>query len=152
MHFTIQFDKELTLDAARVLVQGGADIEAVAINRVTPLYLTVQAKRDVVELLLEEGPKQMELRTVRDASPLEKAIASSDLDMIELLLKYGTRTETVDNKGLGVVHVAAMQSDVDVMKRILETMSVRFTWPPTMTMRRLLCCFWIEERSHKPML
>ncbi|KAI1420582.1 ankyrin [Xylaria sp. FL1777] len=121
LHFVVQFDKGLTLDVARLLIQEGADIDAVGTDGVTPLYLAVQAKRiDVVELLLTEGTKQIEQRTIKDNSALERAIIYSRLDMVDLLLRYGARTDLVGMRGFNIVHFAALQSNVDVMKRILE--------------------------------
>jgi ankyrin repeat protein len=122
LHFTVQFDKELTLHTARALVRGGADIDALTDVGVTPVYLAVQAKRlDVARFLLSEGAQQIDHRTIRDVTPLERAIAGSDLNMVNLLLEYGARTDLVGAKGFNIVHIAAMQDDINVFKRILDT-------------------------------
>ena len=122
LHYTAQFDKELTMDVAQLLIQWGAEIDAVGTNGVTPLYLAAQAKRlDVVELLLVEGAKKIEQRTSVGMSALERAIVSSGVDIVDLLLRYGARTDLLGISGFNVIHFAALQSDTDVMKRVLET-------------------------------
>ncbi|OTB00330.1 hypothetical protein M426DRAFT_26661 [Hypoxylon sp. CI-4A] len=122
LHFTVQFDKKLTLDAARALIEGGADIDAISDNRLTPLYLAVQAKRwDVVEFLLDEGAQHIDLSNSSDVRPLEVAIAKSDLDTINILLQHGSSTDLLDKKGFNIVHIAAMQNDIGVFNRVIAT-------------------------------
>ncbi|KAI1390554.1 ankyrin repeat-containing domain protein [Hypoxylon trugodes] len=121
LHFVTQLDKERTFETVQTLIQAGADVNISGAHEATPLYPAVQANGyDVVELLLNEGAHP-DTTTIQGVTPLVVAIRGSNLDVVNLLLAHKARTDILDENGFNIVHSAAMQDSVEVLKRVLET-------------------------------
>ncbi|GAW18462.1 hypothetical protein ANO14919_079380 [Xylariales sp. No.14919] len=122
LHHTVRRDKKLALDAARVLVRGGADIDALTEDGASTLHLVVQAGRlDVAHFLLSEGTQRINHAEVHGITPLGLAVFKGNLDMVNLLLEHGASAEVVDKRGFNMVHIAAEIGDIRVFERILDT-------------------------------
>jgi ankyrin repeat protein len=91
LHYAAYFDGP---EATRVLLDHGADLEAVSTNeefapQARPLHSAVAAGRaDVVEALLEAGADP-NARQHGGFTPLMAAEQTGDLDLAELLIRYG---------------------------------------------------------------
>lgn len=91
LHYAAYFDGP---EATRLLLDHGADLEAVSTNeefaaQARPLHSAVAAGRpDVVEALLEAGADP-NARQHGGFTPLMAAEQTGDLDLAELLIRYG---------------------------------------------------------------
>lgn len=70
--------------------------------------------------------------------PLFWAASSSNLSAYTTLLKYGARTDIRDSKGQNILHRAAAASDINVARKILETIFRR---------DKSLCSYHLENQS-----
>ncbi|KAI1418421.1 ankyrin repeat-containing domain protein [Hypoxylon sp. FL1857] len=114
-------ESEDSLGVVKLLVgTNDIDIDAQEDGGSTALYLAVQGNSyDTVEFLMDANADP-NIETTSDISPLERAIANSNLPIVNLLLSREADPRRVDKKGLGILHSAAMQSDVAVLRRVLE--------------------------------
>ncbi|KAI1173785.1 ankyrin repeat-containing domain protein [Nemania sp. FL0916] len=123
LHYAAQNEDESkdSLGVIKLLIDTAeVDINAVQDKSATALYLAVQANSfDTVNFLLDENADP-NIVTEVDASPLEKAVSISSLRIVDLLLARGADITRVDKRGRSILHEAARQKDVDVLKRILD--------------------------------
>jgi uncharacterized protein len=92
LHYAAFFDGP---DAARLLLEHGADVNAFADNElgVHPLNSAAAAgRRDVAAILLEHGADP-NAQTARGFTPLDAAREKGDDDLAELLRSHGARDE-----------------------------------------------------------
>jgi ankyrin repeat protein len=92
LHYAAFFDGP---DAARLLLEHGADVNAFADNElgVHPLNSAAAAgRRDVAAILLEHGADP-NAQTARGFTPLDAARENGDDDLAELLRSHGARDE-----------------------------------------------------------
>ncbi|KAK4641820.1 hypothetical protein QC761_504180 [Podospora bellae-mahoneyi] len=120
LHMAAQMDKKETLEVVKVLV----DTRRIEINNqeekgTTALYLAVQAGRpDVAQVLLEAGADP-NITAKPDFWPLRRAVLTSNMELLNLLLSHGADVSLSDSKGRNV-HFACAQSDANILKRVVE--------------------------------
>lgn len=89
LHYAAFFDG---IEAARLLVEGGADVDAYARNEqleVTPLHSAAAARRpEIARLLLEHGADP-NARQRGGFTAMDAAVQNDDAELRELLLGYG---------------------------------------------------------------
>lgn len=98
LHFACFFGQA---EAARILINGGADVNAEARNamRVRPLHSAASARNlDAARLLLEHGAN-VNARQHGGWVPIHSAAQNGDRNMIELLLKHGADPSRANDQG-----------------------------------------------------
>jgi uncharacterized protein len=100
LHFACFFGQP---DAARLLIEGGAAVDAVAANptRVMPLHSAASARNlEAARLLLERGaPGIVNARQQSRWVPLHAAAQNGDRPMVELLLKHHADPALANDEG-----------------------------------------------------
>jgi ankyrin repeat protein len=100
LHFACFFGQPA---AARVLIENGAVVDAVAANptQVTPLHSAASARNvEAARLLLEHGNRDMvNARQQGGWVPIHAAAQNGDRDMVELLLKHHADLKLANNDG-----------------------------------------------------
>lgn len=100
LHFACFFDQP---ESARLLIESGAAVDAVAANpmAVMPLHSAASARNlEAARLLLEHGaPGIVNARQHGGWVPLHAAAANGDRAMVELLLKYNADPKLANDQG-----------------------------------------------------
>ena len=87
-------------EAAEVLIQNGADVNARAENGVTPLYHAALANAcEVAEVLLKNGAA-IDVQVDNGFTPLHAAAWANACEVVEVLLKNGANAGVEDNSGI----------------------------------------------------
>jgi ankyrin repeat protein len=98
LHFACFFSQP---EAARLLIERGAAVDAVAVNptRVMPLHSAASARNlEAARLLLERGAP-VNARQQAGWVPIHAAAANGDRVMVDLLLKHHADAELVNDEG-----------------------------------------------------
>jgi ankyrin repeat protein len=107
-------------EAARLLMENGAAVDAVAANpmRVMPLHSAASARNlEAVRLLLEHGAP-VNARQHGGWAPIHSAAQNGDRPMVELLLKHGADPKVANDDGKTPAIVAREKGHEDVAVRL----------------------------------
>mmetsp|Transcript_5427 Transcript_5427/g.16096 ORF Transcript_5427/g.16096 Transcript_5427/m.16096 type:complete len:304 (-) Transcript_5427:62-973(-) len=110
------------LDAARMCLERGAEVDRVDMLRRTPLYLAcARGHVDVATLLIDRGA-DIELTEQESWTPLYVACRNGELGVIALLLHRGAKTvwSDPDRHGDTPLHAAFTFRQVDAARLLLE--------------------------------
>ncbi|XP_063356587.1 ankyrin repeat and SOCS box protein 13 isoform X1 [Pelmatolapia mariae] len=103
------------------LIQGGASVNMVAVDSITPLHeacLHGQAK--CVQLLLEAGA-QVDARNVDGSTPLCDACSAGSLECVRLLLQYGAKANpALTSRTASPLHEACMGGNSECVKLLIS--------------------------------
>jgi uncharacterized protein len=103
---------------ATLLIEGGADVTAVAKNpmKVMPLHSAVTGRNlAIVRALLEHGAP-VNARQQQGWTPLHAAAQSGDVAMIELLLQYGADPRLANDDATTAVELAKKSGNADAVR------------------------------------
>jgi ankyrin repeat protein len=109
-------------DAARLLIDNGAQVDAVAANpmQVMPLHSAASARNlEAVRLLLEHGAP-VNAQQHGGWAPIHSAAQNGDKSMVELLLKHGADPKLANDDGKTPGMVAKEKGHDDVAARLGE--------------------------------
>ncbi|MHC4458074.1 MAG: ankyrin repeat domain-containing protein [Planctomycetota bacterium] len=99
------------VDAAKVLLTHGADVEAERIGGFTPLHDAIVKKhRDVAELLIANGAKIHG----------EMSAAYVDKQTVQLLIDLGADVNQRDKRGMSPLDEAALHGNTNVLQLLLD--------------------------------
>ncbi|KAF5252264.1 hypothetical protein FANTH_2820 [Fusarium anthophilum] len=108
-------------DSVELLLQNGADIEAIADSFKTPLYVTsAKGYLGVVQRLLEKGTDTEASDPILHQPPLSVAAEHGHEDVVRLLLAHGANVEAKDFHGHTARDEALDQWHTEIAK-LLET-------------------------------
>jgi len=121
LHFACFFGQP---DAARLLIESGAAVDAVAANpmQVMPLHSAASARNlEAARLLLEHGaPGIVNARQQGGWVPIHAAAQNGDRPMVELLLKHGADPKLVNDEGKTSAMVAREKGHVEIATLLEE--------------------------------
>lgn len=106
-------------DAARALVDAGADVNSAGLGGLTPLMLSV-TQPDLVKLLLSKGADPNAVAAFRAYTPLLRAAEVGNLEVTRLLLAAGAKVDHANTTGETALHVAAEGNRADVVVALVE--------------------------------
>ena len=109
-------------DAARVLLEHGADVNAVSKNRmhVMPLHsAAASVRRAVVEVLLEFGA-DVNAGQHGGWTPLQEAAANGDTDMVRMILDAGADPQVAKEDGKTAIDLASAEGHDEIVKLLEE--------------------------------
>jgi len=109
------------LDAIKLILAHGGNINAVDGNGMTALHLaSQQGNKDVVALLLDNGA-QVNAESKSLDTPLNLAVDSKSMDIIQLLLEHGAKPDTRANaSGFSPLYKAVWQGDTAIAALLLK--------------------------------
>ena len=119
LHFAAFFGKA---EVARILVEAGADVHAVADNemRVQPLHSAAAGRHlEVCRLLLAAGA-DVNARQAAGYMPLHEAAQNGDPELVELFLSARADPAAVTDAGQTPSATAAAAGHLDVARRLRE--------------------------------
>jgi ankyrin repeat protein len=115
LHFACFFGQP---EAARLLIESGAAVDAVAANptQVTPLHSAASSRNlEAARLLLEHGaPGIVNARQQGGWVPLHAAAQNGDRPMVELLLKHRADPKLVNDQGKTSAMVAREKGHAEI--------------------------------------
>jgi uncharacterized protein len=103
-------------EAARILVEFGAEVNAPSQNRlhVTPLYsATASGNSEIVALLLEHGA-DANAKQMGGLTPLHAAAQKGQIEMAELLLAHGAEPGAVNDEGKTALQLAVASKNMEM--------------------------------------
>ena len=107
------------LEVVKILIEHGAEIEAIYKDGYTPLYIASQNGRlDVVEYLISQQAN-INMSCHHGSSPLYIATQQGQLDVVNLLLQKGANAEATKS-GFTPFYVACRNGHLEVAKTLLE--------------------------------
>ena len=121
LHFACFFGQP---EAARLLIESGAAVDAVAANptQVMPLHSAASARNlEAARLLLEHGaPGMVNARQQGGWIPIHAAAQNGDRPMVELLLKHGADPKLVNDQGKTSAMVAREKGHAEIATLLEE--------------------------------
>lgn len=117
LHFAAFFAKP---EAARILLEAGAPVDAVATNemRVEPLHSAAAGRQiEICRLLLAAGAS-VDARQAGGFTPLHEAAQNGDPEMVELFLSAGADPTAATDDGKSAADLAEEASHPDVGRRL----------------------------------
>ncbi|CAL8375568.1 unnamed protein product [Arctogadus glacialis] len=107
-----------SLDLQR-LIQGGAPVNIVAVDSITPLHeACIQGQTQCVRLLLIAGA-QVDARNIDSSTPLCDACAAGSLECVRLLLQYGAKVNP-PLFSFSPLHEACMGGNADCVQLMID--------------------------------
>jgi len=119
LHFACFFGQP---DAARLLIEGGAAVDAVAANpsQVMPLHSAASARNLEAACLLLEHRAPVNARQQGGWVPIHAAAQNGDRPMAELLLKYRADPKLANDQGKTSAMVAREQGHAEIATLLEE--------------------------------
>jgi ankyrin repeat protein len=107
-------------ETARVLIQAGADVNAVSRNdmKARPLHSAAAARRDEVARMLIEAGADVNATQEGGYTPLHAAAQNGDVELIDLLLDRGARLDARTDKGETPADLAEAANHPMLAKRL----------------------------------
>ncbi|CAG5927238.1 unnamed protein product, partial [Menidia menidia] len=102
------------------LIQGGASVNVVAVDSITPLHeACLRGQAQCVQLLLEAGA-QVDARNVDGSTPLCDACSAGSLECVRLLLEHGAKANpALTSRTASPLHEACMGGNSDCVKLLI---------------------------------
>lgn len=117
LHFAAQSGR---MEIMKILLEKGADIEARAAGRVTPLYLAaVRGQVNAAALLLSNGAV-VDVENRSGLTPLYAAAQRGDVPMVSCLLKAGANINHSGRNGWTPLHIAVQSGYSEIVEIMLE--------------------------------
>ena len=116
--------KKREIDLIKVLIQHGADVNAVTTgSNVSPLLRAAgQGDLDIVKLLIQNGA-DVNSKGIAGRTPLHGVIEfhpTNCIEIMEILLKNGASVNALDNCNRSPLHVAAKIGNVKIARFLVE--------------------------------
>lgn len=120
-------NEENSLEVFNLLIENGADIDAINDYGLTSLHLSVSKGRlDMVKNLIEEG-SELNLRDNNSYTSLHSAIMVKHeileeyrLDIVKELIRAGANLNLIDDRGYTPLHLSVLTDQIDITKELLE--------------------------------
>ncbi len=117
LHNAVHFKQ---VEAAKVLLKHGADLNARNGEGNTPLYVAVhQESLELTVLLLEKGADP-NARNEFGYSPLRQSCRWGNLDVVKLLLEKGADVNVRDGEGNTPLHIATEENNAALVQVLIE--------------------------------
>ncbi|KAF6782827.1 ankyrin repeat domain-containing protein 52 [Colletotrichum sojae] len=108
------------LEAVRLVMEAGANIDMVDHRRRTPIYAASHNGHvDVIKILLEKGA-DVSVASQSGWTPLNAASDGGHLEVIKVLLEKGADVSVADNDGWTPLNAASSKGHLEVVKVLLE--------------------------------
>ena len=108
-------------EAARLLLDGGADVDAKPRTAITPLMLAAaNGQTNLVELLLKRGADIKLRASARGETALFGAASCGRTEVVRILLDHGADVESPLADGTTALMTAAEQRHLDTVRLLLE--------------------------------
>ena len=105
---------------AKMLIQNGANVNAVNQNSLTPLHLAVNDDEiDVAKILIENGAN-IELQDNEGLTPFHQAYSKNDSEFAKLLIQNGANIDAIDVEGDTALHYAVDNNQIIWVNFLLE--------------------------------
>lgn len=106
------------INVVKALIKAGADIGSIG---GFPLHQAAETKNfEIVEILVNEGNADINLKDASGSTPLHKAVRSENLTMIQSLIALGADCNIQDNNGQTPLFLAAALFKPFIISALLE--------------------------------
>lgn len=128
----------------KLLIDCGADINKITKNKRTALHTAcLHANLLAAKELLENNAEITEDSCGN--CPLHECVLSGNIQMCELLVKYGADKSCENNSGFGLLHLAASQGDDEMIKYLVKNLKCDLNYKSTSGLTPLHCA---AHRKH----
>lgn len=113
-------------DIVKLLVEKNARIDIIDNEERSIIYICIKySYDDILKYILEKnkeiiGINILDIKDKVQKIPLHYGIQKKNIDVIKLLLEYGSNSNTYDNNGYSSLHLAIFSRDYDICKLIIE--------------------------------
>ena len=118
--------QELVLEAIKLLVKFNAEIDIQNELGESPLFIGIttvpanEQKPEIIHELLKLGANP-NLTTTSQSTPFQQVVCQSkNLDLMSLMVSYGARYDYVNSSGVTLLHFAAYNLNLEIMRKLLE--------------------------------
>lgn len=107
---------------AKYLIDLGADLNLSRMDSLCAIHVAiVSGQPDIVSLILDKDPAQIECRGRSGRSPLFHAVVQGDTAIVERLVASGARINAISNlDGYAPLHYAAMNNKPDMVNCLIK--------------------------------
>lgn len=129
----------------KLLIDNGADVNKITKNKRTALHTAcLHGNLPVAKKLLENSAEKTEDSCGN--SPLHECVLSGNIEICELLVKYGSDRLCKNISGFGLLHLAASQGNDDMVKYLVQNLECDVNAKSSSGLTPLHCA---AHRKHK---
>ncbi len=108
------------LDAARLLIDKGANIDIQNTDGLTPLHWAIIfRKTDMARLLMQRGAR-LDIQDKNGLTALHHATVHGNEDIVRLLIESGARLDTQSPQGMTALHIVAKLGKPEIARLLIE--------------------------------
>lgn len=113
-------------DIVKFLVDKNIRIDIIDNEERSIIYICIKySYNDILKYILEKNKENiginiLDIKDKVQKIPLHYAIQKKNIDIVKLLLDYGSNPNTFDNNGYNSLHLAIFSRDYDICKLVIE--------------------------------
>ena len=107
---------------SRILIEKGADVNAVAFDNYTPLIIAVIKENIEIARLLIESGANIDTGTSKEYdTPLIIAVKKENIEIARLLIEAGANVNLVNQNGNDPLSIAVTKENIEIARLLIES-------------------------------